>query len=355
MVFFSGRPGDATKGAATEVSPEYGRDSAVQGALDVVIVTYLPQLFFATCLHSVLSQIRDGSVVVVLNNSRAALPPLDDLNDPRVVIVTTGKNLGFAQGVNIGLEHCDGQYVLLLNDDAWLGKGALNDLLATMEHVASDVVGIVPKVLLDGPDPIIDNVGTTMSFSSVDGFVYNRGYGERDEGQFDQPVEVPGACFAAVLLRRSAFFSTDVGLLDGRYFMYVEDADWCLRARLLGYRFVACPSAVVHHCHSLSTRALPSSYKRQLIRRNSAITVVKQLPPRLVLLLTYRHFRYALQCMLRGSKREGLQDVTSFFRLLPGALQQRSAIRGLFKAHPADTLLFGRVPADVASSRTKGN
>ena len=153
----------------------------------------------------------------------------------------SGKNLGFAQGVNLGLRHCSQPYVLILNDDATLDPGTSGTLVAEMEHATPDVIGLAPKVLLDSPEAVIDNVGAAIT---SDGSVHNRGYDQKDVGQFDEQVDVAGLCFAATLLRREGFEASRVGPLDGRYFMYAEDSDWCLRARLRGYRFVSCPEAV---------------------------------------------------------------------------------------------------------------
>ena len=70
------------------------------------------------------------------------------------------------------------------------------------------MVGLAPKVLLDLPEPVIDNVGAAIT---PDGSVHNRGYNQKDIGQFDEQVDVAGACFAATLLRREAFELSNVG------------------------------------------------------------------------------------------------------------------------------------------------
>jgi GT2 family glycosyltransferase len=80
-----------------------------------------------------------------------------------------------------------------------------------------------------------------------DGRGGDRGFRQRDRGQFDAPAEVFGGCGAAMLLRREML--TDVGVFDERLFMYYEDLDLAWRARLRGWRFVYEPRAVVRHVH----------------------------------------------------------------------------------------------------------
>ena len=249
--------------------------------VDVLIVTYLPDLGLRACLESLNGQ-PWAKVIVVVNNTPEVAQSVDDLArslaDLRVELVRSGENLGFAQGVNLGLRHCSQPYVLILNDDATLDPGALGTLVAEMDRATPDVIGLAPKVLLDSPEAVIDNVGAAIT---SDGSVHNRGYDQKDVGQFDEQVDVAGLCFAATLLRGEGFEASRVGPLDGRYFMYAEDSDWCLRARLRGYRFVSCPEAVVRRAHSLSSATLPPTFKWQLIRRNSMLTVVKGFPSRL--------------------------------------------------------------------------
>jgi O-antigen biosynthesis protein len=313
----------------------------VNETVDILIVTYRPDLGLRSCLKSLSGQPWTKVVVVVNNTAQVAQSVVDmtgSFTDVTVQLVQAGKNLGFADGVNLGLQFCSEPYVLILNDDATLEPEALNILLSEMQRAATDVIGLAPKVLLDVAEPVLDNIGASIT---ADGSIYNRGYGQRDVGQFDQQIEVAGACFAAVLLRREAFEPASVGSLDGRYFMYAEDTDWCLRARLRGYRFLACPKAVVRHAHSLSSATLPSKFKWQLIRRNSMLTVVKGFPPRLAARLVYWYIRDCLHRAVRGSDgREAIRDMFSFMGLVPWALRQRAAIRGLLRKNPADAILF---------------
>ncbi len=204
----------------------------MEKSVDVLIVTYLPDLGLRSCLESLSGQ-PCAKVIVVVNNTAEVARVVDEMmgsfSDMHVRLVLSGKNLGFAEGVNSGLPYCSQPYVLLLNDDAALEPGSLGILVSEMQRAAPDVVGLAPKVLLDLPEPVIDNVGAAIT---PDGSVHNRGYNQKDIGQFDEQVDVAGACFAATLLRREAFELSNVGPLDTHYFMYAEDSDWCLRARL---------------------------------------------------------------------------------------------------------------------------
>jgi cellulose synthase/poly-beta-1,6-N-acetylglucosamine synthase-like glycosyltransferase len=74
----------------------------------------------------------------------------------------------------------------------------------------------------------------------------HRGYGEKDEGQYDEPADVPFVTGAALALRRNVLRDTG-GFDAGFYPVYYEDTDLCYRARAAGWRVVYWPSAVALH------------------------------------------------------------------------------------------------------------
>jgi GT2 family glycosyltransferase len=104
-------------------------------------------------------------------------------------------------------------------------------------------------VPLDGrPFDVINNVGTVLA---GDGYGADRGYLERDHGQYETPGSVFAWSGGAVLL--TARFLADVGLFDEQLFLYYEDVDLSWRGRERGWRYRYVPEAVVRHVHSAST------------------------------------------------------------------------------------------------------
>jgi hypothetical protein len=113
-------------------------------------------------------------------------------------------------------------------------------------------VGSEPEwhtVPLDGrPFDVINNVGTVLA---GDGYGADRGYLERDHGQYETPESVFAWSGGAVLL--TARFLADVGLFDEQLFLYYEDVDLSWRGREHGWRYRYVPESVVRHVHSAST------------------------------------------------------------------------------------------------------
>jgi hypothetical protein len=98
------------------------------------------------------------------------------------------------------------------------------------------------------PFDVINNVGTVLA---GDGYGADRGYLERDHGQYEMPESVFVWCGGAVLL--TARYLADVGLFDEQLFLYYEDVDLSWRGRERGWRYRYVPESVVRHVHSAAT------------------------------------------------------------------------------------------------------
>lgn len=239
-----------------------------------VILNYgAPHEVLHRCVASLAAQTYPTHILLVDNGSPRNLEAVDLVEGafPDIQMLRLDKNYGFAGGMNRGVAAVRSEYVLLLNNDVTVAPNAVEEMRRLIDS-AEDVVGIAPKILLENPPGYIDAIGNLVD---PQGQAYNMGIGQLDIGQYDRVEETFGACFAAALLRREAWRDGLVGPLDERYFMYYEDVDWCFRAGVLGYKFLTCPGAVVHHTHSMSTRQLAYGYKYRLIMRNFVRTVIK--------------------------------------------------------------------------------
>jgi GT2 family glycosyltransferase len=195
-----------------------------------------------------------------------------------VLFLPQNSNLGYAAATNRGVAASSGEFVLLLNPDAVLERDAISALLDAAAR-RPQAIGFAPKVFLQSHEWILDSVGIDLLLRAEGA---QRGLGEPDIGQYDLEERVAGLCFAAALVRRSAFSPGSVGSLDERYFMFYEDVDWSIRAAARGEEFWSVPSARVQHVHSASARQMRSGFKDRLIQRNLIWTAAKNLERRRV-------------------------------------------------------------------------
>lgn len=181
-------------------------------------------------------------------------------------VIANPSNTGYAGGNNVGLRHARGTYTLLLNPDTELRAGALPTLLAAAR--AHPDALITPKLL--NPGGTVNACGNAMHYT---GIVTCRGLNE-PSADWRGLHPAPLLSGAAILARTEVLRA--LGGLDERYWMYHEDTDLSLRARLAGYRLLCAADAEVTHHYRLGLT--PTKY--HFLERNRLITLYKALEGR---------------------------------------------------------------------------
>jgi GT2 family glycosyltransferase len=184
------------------------------------------------------------------------------------------------------------------------------------------------------PHDIVNNVGSNLY---AGGFGGDRGYLERDDGQYDEPVDVFAWCGGSVLLRPS--YLQHVGLFDQRFFLYYEDTDLSWRGRLLGWRYRYVPASVVRHEHA-ATSGEGSDLFRYFVERNRLLMLAKDAPARLAVRAALIEARSTVRAVIaefvrpvvRGQRPrpnvapQKVRSMRSYVKHLPGMVADRRAL-----------------------------
>jgi len=213
--------------------------------------------------------------VVVDNASTDGSPAAVASEFPQATVLAQQRNLGFGRANNVGLERCQGRFVLLLNPDVTVNPravGRMADFLITRQDAA--VVG--PRLMYpDGrndPDarrsfPVPRTLFyRTVGLSKL--FPKSRVFGRHNMGHMpDTDVHEMDAGSAACMMVRMAALDR-VGFFDPRYFMFGEDLDLCYRLKLGGWKVFYLPSASAIHHKGAAVRQAES---RMLYERHRAM------------------------------------------------------------------------------------
>lgn len=220
--------------------------------ISVVIVNYNFGDFLIECLKSISNQ--DLEIVVVDNGSTDESISKAKAEFPEAKYIINKKNLGFARACNIGINNSHGEFVLLLNPDTVVLKGAIIEALDFMN--IHPECGALSGLVLN-PDgsrqptvrrfPTYTNIlfGRSSPFTRF--FPNNRF--SRDflcaDLDYSQPQVVDAICGAFLFARRQAL--DDVGGFDEDFFFMVEDTDLCYRLKEKGWQVSYFPKAVCVH------------------------------------------------------------------------------------------------------------
>lgn len=239
------------------------------------------------CLEALWNQtFRDFEIVVVddasTDNTYNLLLGYPEVK--KLVQLPGARGHGFVAAVNAGLVEAKGEVIVLLNNDAVPEPQWLDELIGGLERNPWASMAASKLVLYDRPG----HFHSTGDYYGLDGVPGSRGVWQADRGQYDREEEVFGPCAAAAAYRREmltdvirAGGTEPVGMaLDPQLWMYCEDVDLNLRARLLGHRTVYVPTAVARHRLSATGGGVLASY---YVGRNFIYLIAKVLPGRVIL------------------------------------------------------------------------
>ncbi|MCK9304786.1 MAG: glycosyltransferase family 2 protein [Bacteroidales bacterium] len=201
-------------------------------------------------------------------------------NHPDVRLIEMGDNYGFTGGYNLALSLVEADYYLLLNSDVEVTRGWLDPLVKAMH--SNPGMGIcMPKIKSAYDTNSFEYAGASGGFIDTLGYPFCRGRIlsclERDEGQYDQQMEIFWASGAAMMIRSSLFW--ELGGFDDRFFAHMEEIDLCWRAKQRGWQVWVVPESAVYHVGG-GTLPNNSPSKLYLNYRNNLFMLYKNLPER---------------------------------------------------------------------------
>lgn len=241
--------------------------------VDVVVVSYNSAGELRDCVAG-LAGLDWLNVIVVDNDS--ADDSLGAVADLPVDAVASGRNGGFAFGVNLGWRRGNAPYVLLLNPDARIAPDAVKRLVAALERDGQAAIAAPRIVHDDGSLELSQRRFPTLRSTYAQALFLHRLFPHadwsdevvRDPRIYDAdgaPDWVSGAC---LLVRRRVL--EQLGGLDETFFMYGEDKDLARRARTAGHRVRFVAAAVCAHAGGRSTAAVDASPMLSASRRRYA-------------------------------------------------------------------------------------
>jgi N-acetylglucosaminyl-diphospho-decaprenol L-rhamnosyltransferase len=213
---------------------------------DVVIPTWNGFDLLVRCLAALADE--PARVVVVDNASTDGTADRVRTEFPHVELLTLKENAGFGRAVNAGVAACEGEAVVLVNNDVVVERGFVRAITAPLDDPA---IGMVAG------RTTIPGTGETDSFGiELDAALsaYNRGRGAA-EGRLAMPSG------GAAAYRRTAFSA--VGGFDERLFAYGEDVDLGLRLRRAGWGMAEAAEARGVHLGG-ATAGVDSPWQREL-------------------------------------------------------------------------------------------
>jgi GT2 family glycosyltransferase len=219
--------------------------------VSIVVVTHNDERDLPVSLASAIAQKGVAIETIVVDNSstdRSRQAALDLA--PAVRLIALPENVGFAEGMNRGIDASAGRYVLALNPDCRLMPDFAAVLAARLD-ARPDAGSASGRVLrAEGPElAATDRLDSTGLYFTPTGRHFDRGSGAPAAGRSLAEEEVFGTSGAAGFYRRAALETARIstGFFDADFFLYREDADLAWRLQRLGWKCLYVPAAVASH------------------------------------------------------------------------------------------------------------
>lgn len=247
---------------------EAAEDTREEPSISVVVVSYNQWHLTQRCLQSLEAEC-DGvptQFIVVDNASRDDAPAglqAWAAGDPaRRIAVLNKENLGFGGGINAGMAHATGDYVVVLNNDTIVSRGWARGLRRHLERRPE--LGLVC--------PITNNIGNEAQVALAGNtpdevFASARRYTLGKTGCW---LPLSCAAFFCVMMPRAVW--QRAGPMDERFFPgYFEDDDYCLRVRGLGLQIACAEDVFVYHEHSATFDQEGQARRQAIFERNKQL------------------------------------------------------------------------------------
>lgn len=292
----------------------------------IIILCWKSNQFISACLESLNNQTDQDFEILLVDNGSP--DPIEHLNltkysELRIKFFKLKANVGFAAGNNHAAEFAKGKFLILLNADAFPNPDWIKNVREGINKYSNSF--FASNLIMANHPEKHDGKGDAYHFS---GLVWRKSNNTLITKKFETEREVFSACGAAAIYPREAF--EKVKGFDPDYFSYLEDVDLGFRLRLIGYKCIFLPNAVVKHVGSGST-GVKSDFSVYYGHRNLVWTFIKDMPGVFLwLLLPFHLFVNLAQIfvyILRGQGKITWQAKVDAIKDLPHIIEKRRLVQ----------------------------
>lgn len=251
--------------------------------VSIIIVHYNTYDLTQKCVASIYQFTPSIFELIIVNNSDFD-KPIEELKNqfPDIQIVHPKENIGFAKGNNFGIQHANGEHVLLLNSDTELTSNCIDPAIKNLEE--NNKIGVV-SIRLNYPNgnaqancqsfPTI--TGEILEFTRLFKLLNRKWYAQKFQNSLLNLSEshfcdwVWGTFF---LFRKDDLMKLKSKKLSDSYFMYGEDMEWCYQFKEVGFSsFYDSSLSIIHH---VGQSEFGNDFKKNKVMIQNELTFVKK-------------------------------------------------------------------------------
>lgn len=236
--------------------------------VSIILVNWQSEDYLRECITSICDWTHQVQFEVIVVDNASPSGNVETLKTlfPKIKLLKSAKNLGFAGANNLGFRHSAGDCILFLNPDTKLNSPAIDTMVQQMKQLPR--AGIVGCKLLNADLSV--QTSSIMRFPKIWGAILEVEYLRLRWPKLwgigplfcsdEKPSEVEVISGACMLTRREVF--EQIGMFSEEYFMYSEDVDLCYHAAGVGFKnYYVASATIVHYGGTSSPRAWQTAMK----------------------------------------------------------------------------------------------
>lgn len=233
--------------------------------ITAIVVTFNSSRYITNCLHDLFNNGIDEVIIIDNDSKDDTITKVNrEQRDPlkKIMLIKNNNNVGFASAVNMGLKEIKKGHVLLINPDVRIPNNQIALLEKCMKKTEASIVG--GKVLKFGkknelhgtfvrePDICTLLFDYTNLRKLVPKDAFHKIHYYKDLKIDNLPVKVDAVSGAYMLFDIKT--AKKVGFFDENFFMYLEDIDFCIRAKKKKMLTYFCPASAIYHVGGASSK-----------------------------------------------------------------------------------------------------
>lgn len=209
--------------------------------VSIITVNYNGARYLKSCIEALRNlDYPDNRVEIIMVDNCSTDESISFVknNFPEVTILKNDVN-NYARANNLGINNSKGEFIAFVNNDVRVDREWLSELVKTMRtDRRTGAAG--GKLFLND-----HKIQSTGHEEYPDYYWGDRGFKQKDTGQYDSGEEVLSLCGAAILFRKDCL--KEAGLFDEDFIMYLEDVDMCMRCAKKKWKIMYAPRALAYH------------------------------------------------------------------------------------------------------------
>lgn len=264
--------------------------------ISVILVNYNGAKYNKECIDSLIATNYKNLDIIVVDNASTdnSISLLREIYEDKIELVLCKDNNGFSVANNIGMDIAiknNSDYIMLLNNDTIVEENLFEELIKCSDRNNNSI--ICPKINYYDKKNYIWSAGGYINWNK--GNAEHFGINKIDKKEFNKEKNIEFGTGCCMFIPRRILM--DIGEMDKSYFLYFEDADYCMKAINKGYKIIYLPTTTVYHKVSSSTGGDETPLFIYYITRNRLIFNKKFNKNSPLIYLTYFYFTRAIRIL----------------------------------------------------------